>query len=347
MSRPPFTFRGTEFKHFDHAYNNASLNLRSVEVPIIRRYLADKRRRILEIGNVLMHYGPTDWPIIDLTEKGERVHNIDIMKHEPKEPYDLIVSISTLEHIGQGKYAKRTRPAPLKRIVGHIKGMLAPGGVFVATVPVGFNKMVDTAILTGETGADHVWYVQRVDGTNEWQECTKDAALQTPKGRWANAGAVLQCGWFPWDVLNLGAGNKIVPYAVNHDLIQHRREIDVCADLDYPWPWRQDSFDKVIALSVFEHLQRTLYDTMDQVWRILRPGGVCQIKLPYWKSENAHNDATHHWPGFGLGVLNHLDPATKSGREYSYYTEHKWKIIKRPTLNRSETSFAALLRVRK
>jgi SAM-dependent methyltransferase len=316
-------------------------------VPIIRRYLADKRRRILEIGNVLSHYQATDWPIIDIQEQGERVRNIDVMSFVPKEKYDLIVSISTLEHIGQGKYAKHTAPVSLKNIVNRIKGMLAPGGVFVATVPVGFNKMVDTAIASGETGADHVWYMQRLGDSNEWRECNKTAALDRPKGRWANAGAVLQVGWFPWDVLNLGAGNKIVKYATNHDLRQHRPEIDIAADLDFRWPWRDESFDKVIALSVFEHLRRTLYDTMDECWRILRPGGVCHIKLPYWKSENAHNDATHHWAGFGTGVLNHLDPATKSGREYGYYTDRKWRIIKRPVLNRSETSFAALLKVRK
>jgi SAM-dependent methyltransferase len=346
MTRQPFTFRGTELSHFDHAYNSASANLRSIEVPIIRRYLADKRRRILEIGNVLSHYQTTTWPVIDIQEQGERVRNIDIMSFQPKEPYDLIVSISTLEHIGQGKYAKHTAAVSLGNIVKRIKGMLAPGGVFVATVPIGYNEMVDRAIRNDATGADHIWYVRRADG-NEWEQCTKEDALETPPTRWANAGAILQCGWFAWDVLNLGAGNKIIKYAVNHDQIMHRPEIDVTADLNYIWPWVRDSFDKVIALSVFEHLHRTLYSSMDQVWGILRPGGICQLKLPYWKSENAHNDATHRWAGFGLGVLDHLDPATKSGREYGYYTDRKWRIIKRPTLNRSATSFAATLRVRK
>lgn len=346
MTRRPFLFRGTSFKHFDHEYNNAALNLRSIEVPIIRRYLADKRRRILEIGNVLSHYQQTTWPIIDIEEKGERVHNVDVMAYEPKKAFDLIVSISTLEHIGQGKYARHTAPVPLKRIVQHIRGMLTPDGVFAATVPIGYNEMVDRAIREDATGADHVWYAHRIDG-NEWEQCDKDTAMNTQPGRWANAMALIQVGWFAWDVLNLGAGNKILPYAVNHDLRMHRPEIDVAADLDYPWPWRGETFDKIVALSVFEHLQRTLYDTMDQCWHILRPRGLCFVKLPYWQSENAHNDGTHRWPGFGLGVLDHLDPATKSGKEYGYYTDRKWEIIKRPVLNDSKTSFATLLRVRK
>lgn len=346
MTRAPFTFRGTPFAYFEHKYNCASINMRSVEVPIIRRYLADKRPRKLEIGNVLSHYQTTTWPIIDIQEKGERVHNVDIMKFKPKEPFNLIVSISTLEHIGQGKYAKRTAAVSLQRIVDHIRGMLAPGGVFVATVPVGFNKMIDTGIRNDATGADHVWYMHRIEG-NEWEMCDKETALSTTKGRWANAMAVLQVGWFPWDVLNVGAGNKILSYAINHDLHKHRAGIDVAHDLnDIPWPWPDNSVDKIISCAVFEHLDIDLVAALNECWRILRPGGICYLKLPHWNSESAHNDCTHRW-FYGLGVLDQFDPDTKRGKDYSFYTPYKWKIIKRPVINNSKSSFASVLRVRK
>jgi len=347
MTRPPFTFRGTTFEHFDHAYNRASLNMRSAEIPIVRRYLADKRKRILEIGNVLSHYQATNWPVIDIQEKGERVHNVDVMAFKPKAPFDLIVAISTLEHVGQGKYAKYTEPVTLETIVKHIRGMLAPHGVFVATVPLGYNEMVDKAVRDDKTGADRVWYVCRVGTTNTWTQCNKTAAMDTEKTHWSNAFAVLQSGWFAWDVLNVGAGNKIIPHAVNHDLHKHRPEIDVTHDLnDLPWPWADNSFDKIISCAVFEHLDIDLVKVLNECWRILRPEGICHLKLPHWNSESAHDDCTHRW-FYGLGVLDQFDPDTKRGQDYSFYTPYKWKIIKRPELNRSQSSFAAQLRVRK
>jgi SAM-dependent methyltransferase len=348
MTRKPFVFRGTTFEHFDHDYNRASHNMRSVEVPLIRRYLADKRRRILEIGNVLSHYQETTWTVVDIREKGPRVRNVDVMKFEPEKPFDLIISISTLEHIGHGKYAQHTNAVPFKAIVDHIRSMLAPDGTFVATVPLSYNERLDEAIRNDATGADCVWYMRQANKQNEWEQCTKEEALAAPYGHWSTGMALLQCGWFPWDMLNLGAGHKIIPYAVNHDLYKHRPEIDVAWDLnDLPWLWEDESFDKIIASSVLEHSHHNLTVTLDECWRILRPQGVIYLKLPYWAAEISHDDATHYWPGFGLGVLDQFDPDTRRGRMYSFYPMKKWEILRRPQLNSAKTSFSALMRVRK
>lgn len=129
--------------------------------------------------------------------------------------------------------------------------------------------------------------------------------------------------------LNLGAGNSPLPGAVNHDIIKHRSEIDVAWDLNnLPWPWPDNSFDLVYASSVLEHLELTLLESCNEIWRILLPGGRLWVKLPYWKADSAYNDPTHRWP-CGVCILDAFDPNTRAGTAYNFYTPRKWKIIQK------------------
>lgn len=146
--------------------------------------------------------------------------------------------------------------------------------------------------------------------------------------------------------LNLGAGNLIMPDAVNHDRIKHREEIAVAHDLnDLPWPWPDNSFDHITARSVFEHLKLNLVETLDECWRILRPGGGLFIKLPHWQSDIAYQDPTHYWQ-FSLRSLDVFDPDTQHGKDYIFYTERKWRIVKME-LNKAQSSLLGTLAVRK
>jgi SAM-dependent methyltransferase len=148
-------------------------------------------------------------------------------------------------------------------------------------------------------------------------------------------------------ILNLGAGNKLVPGAVQHDLVKHRPEIDVAWDLnEMPWPWADSSFDLIVARAVFEHLDRDLVQSLNECWRILRPGGLLSIKLPYWKADAAYEDPTHRW-FFTLGSLAQFDPDTERGKQYAFYTKRQWQIVKGPRLNQAQTSIFWTLRVRK
>lgn len=148
-------------------------------------------------------------------------------------------------------------------------------------------------------------------------------------------------------VLNLGAGNRIVPGAVNHDRVKHRPEIDVVWDLnDLPWPWEDNSFDHVVARAVLEHIAPDLLQSLNECWRILAPGGTIHIKVPYWKADAAHEDPTHRWL-FTLGSFDLFDPDTKRGREYAFYSDRKWKIIRPARLNNAKTSIFVDLQVRK
>ncbi len=146
-------------------------------------------------------------------------------------------------------------------------------------------------------------------------------------------------------VLNLGAGNRIIAGAVNHDIIRHRPEIDVTHDLNMlPWPWEDCSFDKIVARAVLEHLRPNLIETVNECWRILAPGGELHIKVPYWNSDHSFLDPTHYWR-FSPRTLEVFDPKTEYGRMYSWYTPRKWTITKGPWMNNAKSSIYAQMRV--
>lgn len=146
--------------------------------------------------------------------------------------------------------------------------------------------------------------------------------------------------------LNLGAGNRIIEGAINHDVVKHRAEIEVVHDLnDMPWPWPDESFDKVLALSVLEHLRQNLLTSMDEIWRITAPGGETVVKLPFWKANNSWEDLTHlHL--VGPGIMDQLDPRTKRGHDYWFYTRRKWAVEK-GWMNKDKNPTSIYWRLRK
>ena len=148
-----FFFKGKELGYNRIRYNNPTE--RCVEIPIAFDFLANlqKRDRILEVGNVLSYYENTlsesvgifHRKIVDKFEEDLGVDNEDLMDLPSTEKYDAILSISTVEHIGQavepsGTYGerieKRDLEAPLKAIA-KIYDLLDVGGTAFITVPFG------------------------------------------------------------------------------------------------------------------------------------------------------------------------------------------------------------------
>ena len=128
-------------------------------------------------------------------------------------------------------------------------------------------------------------------------------------------------------VLNLGCGHRFVKGAIHHDRTLHDPRVDVAYDLnDLPWPWRDGEFDEVHAWSVLEHLQLDLLESLNEVWRILKVGGVLHIKVPYWRHETCWRDPTHR-RGYTLETFDLFDSSTALGAEYEFYTQRRWRII--------------------
>jgi len=147
-----FTF-GEKQLHYNRVPIN-NVSERAIEVPIGLNFLMEHNsKRILEVGNVLQQYIQQPiygtWNILDKFEVGPDVLNIDLMEYNPEEKYEAIISISTVEHIGQrkdpsGSYGEednvRDKEAPLKAIV-KIYNLLKEGGHALITVP--FGKLID------------------------------------------------------------------------------------------------------------------------------------------------------------------------------------------------------------
>lgn len=198
MKRDEETFRflDWELPYLRHTYNRAAQNLRTVEVPIVRRFIenAGDGARILEIGNVLSHYGLISWPVVDLEEQGPGVLNADVLSWRPERSFDLIVSISTLEHVGFGKYRGQVEVDPAT-VIARLRGWLASDGALVATVPTRYNPALDAHLREGTLGADRLYamrriisremYLQRPLGENFWEQCSVMEALEMPRMIWS------------------------------------------------------------------------------------------------------------------------------------------------------------------
>ena len=98
-----FKFRGGLLPCFYAHYNVTWCNERAVEVPLGRWYLeqvASETGQVLEVGHVLGHYGKHNHAVLDKYETSAGVINEDITTWQTEERFDLILSISTFEHIG-------------------------------------------------------------------------------------------------------------------------------------------------------------------------------------------------------------------------------------------------------
>jgi SAM-dependent methyltransferase len=173
-----FVFQGREYRYFRHRYNSTWRNERAVEVPIVRQAVDQAGdAQILEFGNVLGHYFPRRHDVVDKYEPGDGVLNLDIVDFRPEHAYDLIVSISTLEHVGWDDEDRE--PRKIQRAVGHIRSLLAPGGRALVTLPLGYNPRLDELFYRGELDLDREHCLLRV-ARGEWREVER-AELGRPR----------------------------------------------------------------------------------------------------------------------------------------------------------------------
>lgn len=144
-----FKFQGNTFSYFYHMYNATWRNERAVEVPIVWHIVRGHYgETILEVGNVLSHYFPVDHDILDKYEEAMGVINRDVASFQPGKEYDLIVSISTLEHIGWDE--KPRVPKKLLRAIKNLESLLASHGRIVCTLPLGYNPRLDEMLRQGK-----------------------------------------------------------------------------------------------------------------------------------------------------------------------------------------------------
>ena len=150
------------------------LGERCVEVPIAIDILSKfKYGNILEVGNVLHKYIDSNLTTIDKHEEAENCINADVLNFIPDEKPDLIISISTIEHIGFDM-GEVVEPGKTQKFFEWVMETLPVGGELFFTFPIGYNKTLDEFIQ------DNIWKLhsfgamKRINQDNEWIECDID-----------------------------------------------------------------------------------------------------------------------------------------------------------------------------
>ena len=91
--------------------------------------------------------------------------------------------------------------------------------------------------------------------------------------------------------LNLGCCDAAIPGFVNVDIVAGPG-VDQVADLSAPWPWSDNSIEYVRAWDIIEHLPDKI-QTMNEIYRVLAPGGRAEIAVPTTDGTGAFQDPTH------------------------------------------------------
>jgi SAM-dependent methyltransferase len=93
--------------------------------------------------------------------------------------------------------------------------------------------------------------------------------------------------------LHLGCGRKILPGYVNCDIVA-APGVDLVHDVSTGIPFPDDSFDEILAIDFIEHIvpARTIH-LMNEMWRVLRPGGLLRVHVPAAPGITAYQDPTH------------------------------------------------------
>ncbi len=171
-----FVLLGQPYNYFCHWYNTTFSNERAVEMAITLVLLnVPKGKKILEVGNVLSHYMHIEHDVVDKYEKADDVINEDILDYSPTQLYDLIISISTLEHVGFDEIP--CEPLKIVKVLTRLRSLLSSKGNLFATIPIGYNPNLNT-LIDKEELFDKQYFMERVSQSNEWVETTKEKALK-------------------------------------------------------------------------------------------------------------------------------------------------------------------------
>lgn len=101
--------------------------------------------------------------------------------------------------------------------------------------------------------------------------------------------------------------------------------VDVVHDIEtFPWPFKDETFDRLVAWHVFEHLKPWLMiDLMNECWRVLQAGKDFDIGMPCPGTASFYQDPAHirTW---NEATPYYFDP---SSRSYLNYTPKPWQVV--------------------
>jgi len=104
---------------------------------------------------------------------------------------------------------------------------------------------------------------------------------------------------------NFGCGLKLKDGYINLDFTK-REGVDVVHNLEeFPYPFKNNTFDEIFMDNVLEHLEDTI-KVMEELYRICKPNAIIEIIVPHYSSCMAFSHITHK-RFFGSGTFNNFE----------------------------------------
>lgn len=123
-------------------------------------------------------------------------------------------------------------------------------------------------------------------------------------------------------VLLLGCGKTRIPGAIGVDRTPIDSYVDVIHDLDFvPYPFEDNSAREIHLYHVLEHLQDPI-KKLEDMHRILKPGGSLFVRVPHYSSMGAFSDMTHVRP-FGYSSFDCL----QKNDYHHFYTSVEFEVL--------------------
>ena len=117
-------------------------------------------------------------------------------------------------------------------------------------------------------------------------------------------------------ILDLGCGNKKREGTIGVDY-NDRTAADIVHNLNsFPYPFDDESIDEIYLDNTLEHLDDVMR-VMEEVYRIVKPGGKVKIIVPYFRSLYAFTDPTHK-QYFAVLSFAYFDPDHNICKRYDY-----------------------------
>lgn len=173
-----FYFQGKKYYYFYNRHNYTFINERAIEIPIFSNIInKHQTSKILEVGSTLWNYFHQQYDVVDKYDESPEIIRKDILRYHPKTKYDLIISISTLEHVGwdeslYGKSCKNNKNYFLKTLK-HLQSLLTDQGSIIFSVPLGYNPYVDLYITKMHDYFDDLYFMQRSPIINRWKQINR------------------------------------------------------------------------------------------------------------------------------------------------------------------------------
>jgi hypothetical protein len=142
-------------------YNSPHSNERKVELPIVFWFVEKYKDNLIELGEVSCFYRDANHPIYDLRSEKPTTTVMDIcdVDYEGKN----VVSVSTIEHVGNGDYGYPKDP---EKVLNLLQKIMKQSKNYLLTFPVGFNRKLEKTIT--DQNMKYILLVR--DEKNNWTQ---------------------------------------------------------------------------------------------------------------------------------------------------------------------------------